>query len=55
MPSQPMRSKQLLMSHGPGSILETVNGPVVIKGFSSLTTPLEVWKTEKLDFRTTSE
>ncbi len=31
-----MRAKQLLMSHGPGSILETIGGPVVIRTFDSL-------------------
>ena len=31
MPSQEMRSTQLLFNHGPGSVLETVNGPVVVQ------------------------
>ena len=35
MVSQEMRSTQLLFNHGPGSILETVNGPVVVQKWSS--------------------
>ena len=35
MVSQEMRSSQLLFNHGPGSILETVNGPVVVQKWSS--------------------
>ena len=35
MASQEMRSTQLLFNHGPGSVLETVNGPVVVQKWSS--------------------
>ena len=35
MATQEMRSTQLLFNHGPGSILETVNGPVVVQKWSS--------------------
>jgi hypothetical protein len=31
-----MRSKQLLLNHAPGAILETVDGPVVIRTFDAL-------------------
>jgi hypothetical protein len=36
MRSQPMRSRQLLLNHAPGAILETVDGPVVIRTFDAL-------------------
>jgi len=36
MGTQPMRSTQLMFNHGPGSILETVDGPVIVRTFGGL-------------------
>ena len=36
MGSQPMRTTQLIFNHGPGAILETVDGPAIVREFSSL-------------------
>jgi len=36
MGSQPMRTTQLIFNHGPGAILETVDGPAIVRNFSSL-------------------
>ena len=36
MKSQPMRTTQLIFNHGPGSILETVDGPAIVRTLDCL-------------------
>ena len=36
MKSQPMRTTQLIFNHGPGSILETVDGPAIVRTLGCL-------------------
>jgi len=46
MGTQPMRSTQLMFNHGPGSILETVDGPVIVRTFGSLSEKID----QNIDF-----
>ena len=39
---QPMRTTQLIFNHGPGSILETVDGPAVVRTWDCLEESIEI-------------